>query len=74
MNKELNCMYREVDRNLDFTGREEKVRKFWRENDIFRKSMEQRQGCPTYIGKVLILGISMPIVYAVFNLITGFIR
>lgn len=41
-------MYRKVDTNLDFTVREKEVEKFWKDNDIFKKSMEIREGCPTY--------------------------
>jgi len=28
---------------------EEKIQKFWRENDIFKKSIEQRKGCSPYV-------------------------
>ncbi len=41
-------MYRKVDTNLDFTVREKEVEQFWKDNDIFRKSMKIREGCPTY--------------------------
>ena len=41
-------MYNPVDTNLNFVEREHKVLEFWNENDIFRKSMEQRKDCPTY--------------------------
>ncbi|MBQ8945880.1 MAG: isoleucine--tRNA ligase [Lachnospiraceae bacterium] len=41
-------MYRKVDTNLDFTSREKEVEKFWKDEDIFRKSMKNREGCPTY--------------------------
>ncbi len=41
-------MYNKVDTNLNFVEREKKIEKFWRENDIFRKSMKIREGCPTY--------------------------
>ena len=41
-------MYRKVDTNLDFTQREKEVEQFWKDNDIFRKSMAIREGCPTY--------------------------
>ena len=33
-------MYQKVDTNLNFVDREKKVEEFWKENDIFRKSME----------------------------------
>ncbi|MCR4754875.1 MAG: isoleucine--tRNA ligase [Lachnospiraceae bacterium] len=41
-------MYRKVDTNLDFTVREKEVEKFWKDNDIFNKSLKIREGCPTY--------------------------
>ncbi len=41
-------MYEKVDTNLNFVDREKKVEEFWKENDIFRKSMEQRKEGETY--------------------------
>ena len=41
-------MYNSVDTNLNFVDREKETLKFWNDEDIFRKSMEQREGCPTY--------------------------
>ena len=41
-------MYNKVDTNLNFMEREKKVEQFWRDNDIFKKSMEQRKQGPTY--------------------------
>ena len=41
-------MYNSVDTNLNFVDREKKTLEFWNENDIFRKSMEQRKEGPTY--------------------------
>ena len=41
-------MYKKVDTNLDFTAREKEVENFWKENDIFNKSLKIREGCPTY--------------------------
>lgn len=41
-------MYRKVSTDLNFVDREKEVEKFWAENDIFRKSMQIREGCPTY--------------------------
>ncbi|MCR5399498.1 MAG: class I tRNA ligase family protein, partial [Lachnospiraceae bacterium] len=41
-------MYNSVDTALNFVDREHETLKFWNDNDIFRKSMEQREGCPTY--------------------------
>ena len=41
-------MYEKVSTNLNFVEREKKTEEFWRENHIFEKSMEEREGCPTY--------------------------
>ena len=41
-------MYQKVSTNLNFVEREKNVEKFWRENDIFRKSMENRKEGETY--------------------------
>ena len=41
-------MYNKVDTNLNFVDREKQVEKFWKDNDIFKKSMEQRKQGETY--------------------------
>ena len=41
-------MYNKVDTNLNFVDRERETLKFWKENDIFRKSMEQRKDAEVY--------------------------
>ena len=41
-------MYNKVDTNLNFVDREKETLAFWQENDIFRKSMEQRKQGETY--------------------------
>lgn len=41
-------MYNKVDTNMNFVDREKEVEKFWRENDIFKKSMENRKEGETY--------------------------
>ena len=41
-------MFNNVDANLDFLGREKEVLAFWKENDIFKKSLTLRDGCPDY--------------------------
>ena len=41
-------MYQKVSTDLNFVDREKEVEKFWRENDIFKKSMENRKEGPTY--------------------------
>ena len=41
-------MYNKVDTNLNFVEREKQVEEFWKDNDIFRKSMENRKEGETY--------------------------
>ncbi len=41
-------MYQKVDTTLNFVDREKQVCQFWKENDIFRKSMDSRKEGPTY--------------------------
>ena len=41
-------MYEKVSTDLNFVQREKEVEKFWKENDIFRKSMENRKEGETY--------------------------
>ena len=41
-------MYQKVSTNLNFVDREKNIEKFWTDNDIFRKSMENRKEGPTY--------------------------
>ena len=41
-------MYQKVNTDLNFVDREKEVEKFWKDEDIFRKSMESRKGGPTY--------------------------
>ncbi|MDO4965637.1 MAG: isoleucine--tRNA ligase [Lachnospiraceae bacterium] len=41
-------MYKKVDPDLKFVDREKEIEKFWKEEDIFRKSMENRKEGPTY--------------------------
>ena len=36
-------MYNKVDTNMNFVDREKAVEQFWKDNDIFRKSMENRK-------------------------------
>ena len=42
-------MYQKVDTNLNFVDREKQVEKFWKENHVFEKSMEDRKDDPTYM-------------------------
>ena len=41
-------MYKKVDTDHKFVDREKGIEKFWKEQDIFRKSMENRKDGPTY--------------------------
>ena len=41
-------MYNKVSTNMNFVEREKETEKFWRENDIFKKSMENRKEGETY--------------------------
>ena len=42
-------MYQKVDTNLNFVDREKKVEKFWRDNQIFERSMENRKDGDSYV-------------------------
>jgi isoleucyl-tRNA synthetase len=41
-------MYQKVDTNLNFVDREKETCRFWQDNDVFEKSMENRKKGPTY--------------------------
>ena len=41
-------MYQKVDTSLNFVDREKEVELFWKENNIFQKSMDSRKEGPTY--------------------------
>ena len=47
--KERIFMYKKVPTDLKFVEREREVEKFWRENHIFEKSIEDRKDAPTYM-------------------------
>ena len=42
-------MYKKVSTDMNFVDREKATEKFWEENHIFEKSMEEREGCPQYM-------------------------
>ena len=42
-------LYDKVSTDLNFVEREQETVKFWAENRIFEKSVEQREGCETYM-------------------------
>ena len=41
-------MYRKVSTDLSFVEREKEIVEFWKENDIFKKSMKNREGSENY--------------------------
>ncbi|MBR6193124.1 MAG: isoleucine--tRNA ligase [Treponema sp.] len=42
-------MYKPVDPKVDFPKQEEEVLKFWQDNDIFKKSVSQREGAEDFV-------------------------
>ena len=42
-------MYKSVDPKTDFPKQEESVLKYWEENDIFKKSVSQREGAEEFV-------------------------
>ena len=42
-------MYKKVNPDLNFVAREKATQKFWKDNRIFEKSIEEREGCPQYM-------------------------
>ena len=41
-------MFKKVTTDMNFVEREKATEKFWKDEDIFKKSMKLREGCPTY--------------------------
>ena len=41
-------LYRKVDTNLNFASREKEVEKFWADNNIAQKAIDNREGCELY--------------------------
>jgi isoleucyl-tRNA synthetase len=44
----MKFMYEKVDTNLNFVDREKKVEQFWKDEDIFKKSIDSRKEGPTF--------------------------
>ena len=44
-----NKMYNKVSTGMNFVDREKEVEELWKEKDIFKKSIDLREGCPTYM-------------------------
>ena len=42
-------MYKKVETDMNFVDREKDIVSFWKDNDIFKKSIGTREGCPTYM-------------------------
>ena len=42
-------MYKKVSPDMNFVEREKQIEKFWKDNQIFEKSMKEREGCPQYM-------------------------
>ena len=49
MCKECDSMYKKVSTDLNFVEREKEVIEFWKKNDIFKKSIKNREGHPTFM-------------------------
>lgn len=41
-------MYKKVESNLDFCSREKEIIDFWKENEIFEKSLKENEGAPEF--------------------------
>ena len=41
-------IYQKVSADMKFVDREKEVEKFWKDNDIFQKSIDNRKEGPTY--------------------------
>ena len=48
MERETGKMYKKVTTDLNFVPREKEILSFWKENQIFEKSVELRKGCETF--------------------------
>ena len=44
-----NKMYKKVSTGMNFVDREKEVEELWKEKNIFKKSIDLREGCPTYM-------------------------
>ncbi|MCL2086903.1 MAG: isoleucine--tRNA ligase [Oscillospiraceae bacterium] len=42
-------MFKKVSTDMNFVAREKEVLEFWKENNIFEKSIEERAGCKPYV-------------------------
>ncbi len=42
-------MFKSVPQNFSFPVAEEEILRFWKERDIFKRSVSQREGCPVFV-------------------------
>jgi isoleucyl-tRNA synthetase len=42
-------LYKAVDPKVNFPQMEENILDFWQKSDIFKKSIDQREGCEEYV-------------------------
>ena len=42
-------MFQPVNSKADFAKQEEQIMEFWRKEDIFKKSIEERSNCPRFV-------------------------
>ncbi len=47
--KEEHVLYKAIDSKADFPKQEEEILKFWKDNDTFKKSVSQREGCEEFV-------------------------
>ena len=45
------ALYSKVDTSMNFVDREKEVEKFWKDNDIFEKSIKEHEGDPSYVDR-----------------------
>ena len=43
------ALYTKVDTSMNFVEREKEIEKFWKDNDIFEKSIDEHEGDPSYV-------------------------
>lgn len=48
LNKGMNILYKKVETNLNFVEREKKIEQFWKQEQIFEKSVSLREGAPSF--------------------------
>ena len=46
-------MYQKVSTDMNFAQREEEVIKFWRDEDVFKKTVKLREGAPAFTWQMI---------------------